>query len=344
MARLYRFSTRILILAILLTLLVPTLALHAQGSERLTVYSGRNEELIGPILQRFTEATGIQVDVIYGDTAAIANQILEEGQNSPADVYIAQDAGALGALAQAGLLATLPSDVVERVENPAFVSPQSQWVGLSGRARVLVYNPARLEELGLELPASILDLTNEAYRGLVGWAPTNASFQANVTAMRVLLGDDAAREWLEGMVANDTVPFEGNTQLNQAVINGEIVMGITNHYYMFRFLAETPDAPIAQHFFPAGDPGTLINVAGAGVVATSDQPGLAQRLILFLLGSEAQTYFAQQTNEYPMVAGIEANPLLTPLSEIQPPDIDLTSLADLQASLEMIEDSGALDG
>ncbi|MDX1990826.1 MAG: extracellular solute-binding protein [bacterium] len=331
--------------ALIALFLLPSLSLMAQeGTEQLTVYSGRNEELIGPILQRFTEATDVQVNVVYGDTAAVANQILEEGQNSPADVYIAQDAGSLGALAGAGLLAPLPSDVTERVENTAFVSPENLWVGLSGRARVLVYNPVRVEELGLELPASILDLTGEQYRGLVGWAPTNASFQSQVTALRVLLGEDAAQEWLTGMVANETVPYEGNTQLNEAVINGEVVFGLTNHYYMFRFLAENPDATIAQHFFPAGDPGSLINVAGAGVLATSDQKGLAQRLILYLLGTEAQTYFAQETNEYPLVAGVESNSLLTPLSEIEAPQIDLSNLSDLQTTLEMIEESGALDG
>lgn len=323
-----------------LLLLAPA---SAQTPETLTLYSGRNEELIGPIIQRFTEETGVQVRVLYGDTAGIANQILEEGANSPADVYLGQDAGALGALARAGVLRVLPSDILERVPDQ-FKSPEGYWVGVSGRARVLVYNPQRVTSLGLELPASILDLTDPAYAGQVGWAPANASFQSNVTALRVLLGDDVAEDWLAGMIANGAVSFgSSNTNLNMAVANGEIAMGITNHYYMFRILAENPNAPIAQHFFPAGDPGSLLNIAGAGVLTTSRQPGLAQRLLLYLLGTEAQQYFADSTYEYPVIDGIAINERLTPLSEIEAPQLDLSDLNDLQTSLHLIEESGALD-
>jgi len=331
-----------------LLLLLPLLALSfisvsAQEPERLTIYSGRNEELIAPLIEQFTADTGIEVDVLYGDTAAIANQILEEGTNSPADVYIGQDAGALGALAKAGVLRTLPSDVLERVPEH-FKSPAGQWVGVSGRARVLVYNPQKLEELGLELPASILDLTKPEYKGLVGWAPANASFQSNVTALRVLQGDDVAAQWLADMIANDAVSFgSSNGNLNAAVASGEITMGITNHYYMFRMLAETPDASIAQHFFPAGDPGSLINVAGAGVLTTSDQPGLSQRFILYLLGRDAQQYFVDSTFEYPVIEGIAVNERITALEEIESPVLDLSNLDDLQTTLALIEDSGALD-
>jgi len=327
--------------ALLAVMLMSIYSVSAQ--EVLTVYSGRSESLIGPLLEQFTADTGVQVEVLYGSTSGIASQILAEGNNTPADVVITQDGGALGALAEGGMLATLPNDIMER-SLPAFSSPDHVWVGLSGRARVLVYNPQIVEEMGLELPESILDLTDPQYSGLVGWAPTNGSFQANVTAMRVLIGDDATMDWLEGMVDNGAVPYEENTPLNQAVINGEVVMGITNHYYMFRFLAENPDAPIAQHFFPAGDAGSLINVAGAGIIATSDQPGLAQRLLLYMLGHDAQQYFVDSTYEYPVIEGIMTNERLTPLSEIESPAIDLSNLADLQGTIDMIEESGALDG
>ena len=318
-------------------------ALAQEATETLVVYSGRNETLIAPILARFTEATGVQIEAIYGDTAGVANQILEEGANSPADVYIGQDAGALGALAKAGALAPLPSDVLERV--PAvYSSTEGYWVGLSARARVLVYNPEQVEALGLEVPASILDLTKPEYAGLVGWAPANASFQSNVTAMRLLLGEEAAAQWLADMVANGAVNYgSSNTNLNTAVASGEVVFGITNHYYMHNLLKDTPDLNLVQVVFPEGDAGSLVNVAGAGVLATSDQKGLAQRLILFLLGNEAQTYFTQETSEYPLVAGIEPNADLIPLDTIVQPEIDLSDLDDLQTTLEMIEASGALD-
>lgn len=307
----------------------------------LTVYSGRSESLIAPLIEQFTAETGVQVEVLYGDTAALANQIREEGANSPADVYIAQDAGALGALAQADLLTVLPSDILERVSLPAFKSPEGYWIGLSGRARVLVYNTDLLTPE--ELPASILELTDEAWRGRVGWAPTNGSFQSHVTAMRVVLGEEATQAWLQGMVDNDTKPYDRNTSVLQAVISGEVEVGLVNHYYLYNYLKENPDSPAQNHYFEGGDIGTLINVAGASILNTSDQKGLSQRFILYLLGESAQTYFAQNTSEYPLIDSVEPSVTLKPLADIQTPDLDLTNLSDLEATLEMIEATGALD-
>ncbi len=309
----------------------------------LTVYSGRNESLIGPILAQFTEDTSIEVEVLYGGTSAVANQILTEGDNSPADVFIAQDGGALGALAAADMLAQLPAETLGRVADPAFVSPAGVWTGLSGRARVLVYNPELLDEMGLELPDSILDLTAEQWRGLVGWAPTNASFVANMTAMRVLLGDCDTEDWLAGMIANDVQAYPKNTPIVQATIDGEVVVGLVNHYYLFRFLAEDPGITATLHFFPGGDVGSLINVAGAGILQSSDQPELALKLVNYLLSDAAQAYFAETTYEYPLVETVEPSVALPALADIEAPDIDLSDLADLQGTLEMIEESGALD-
>lgn len=334
---------KILVLLALLALTIAPSFAQEGATETLTVYSGRNEQLIAPLLAQFTAETGVAVQVVYGDTAAIANQILEEGANSPADVYIAQDAGALGALAKAGALSVLPSDITERVPSD-FQSADGYWVGLSARARVLVYNPAQVEALGLALPTSLLDLTKPEYSGLVGWAPANASFQSNVTAMRLLLGEEATAQWLADMVANGAVSFgSSNTNLNLAVANGEVVFGITNHYYMHNLKKETPDLNLEQATFAAGDAGSLVNIAGAGVLATSDQKGLAQRLVLYLLGNNAQTYFTQNTSEYPMVGGIETNPELIPLANFGLPELSLSDLDDLAGTLALIEASGALD-
>lgn len=318
-------------------------AIAQESSESLVVYSGRNEELIGPVLAQFTELTGVQVNVVYGDTASIANQILEEGANSPADVYISQDAGALGALAKAGILAVLPPDVLERV--PAqYASDEALWVGLSARARVLVYNPALVEEQGIAIPTSILDLTKPEYAGLVGWAPANASFQSNVTAMRLLLGEEATAQWLADMVANGAVNFgSSNTNLNRAVASGEVLFGITNHYYMFNLFKQEPDLALAQTTFAAGDAGNLVNLAGASVLATSDKQGLAQRLLLFMLSSNVQSYFATATSEYPLIAGVEPSAALIPLESIGLPEVNLNDLDDLSGTLTLIENSGALD-
>jgi len=333
-----RVSVILLVAVLCCFILSPVLA-----EDVLTVYSGRNESLIGPILAQFTEDTGIEVEVLYGGTSAVANQILTEGDNSPADVFIAQDGGALGALAAADMLAQLPAETLGRVADPAFVSPDGVWTGLSGRARVLVYNPELLDEMGLELPGSILDLSDEQWRGLVGWAPTNASFVANMTAMRVLLGDCDTEDWLAGMIANDVQAYPKNTPIVQATINGEVVVGLVNHYYLFRFLAEDPDITATLHFFPGGDVGSLINVAGAAILQSSDQPELALELVNYLLSDRAQEYFAETTYEYPLVETVEPSVDLPALADIEAPDIDLSHLADLQGTLEIIEESGALD-
>lgn len=333
------------ILIVLLLICMSALAgpITAQESEALTIYSGRNESLIGPLLEQFTEDTGIAVEVLYGGTSAVANQILTEGENSPADVFIAQDGGALGALANEGMLMELPSAVLERVADPAFVSPDGLWVGLSGRARVLVYSPETLAEHELELPTSILDLIGEDWTGLVGWAPSNASFVSNVTAMRVLMGDEETAQWLADMIANGVQSYPKNTPIVQAVIDGEIAVGLVNHYYLFRFLAEDPDITAALHFFPGGDPGSFINVAGAAILKTSDQSETALTLVEYLLSDSAQRYFAETTYEYPLVASVDPSVELPDLADIEAPDIDLSAIDDLQATLEMIEDSGALD-
>lgn len=332
-------NIRVLLLLTFVSLLLIVPVSAQSGVETLTVYSGRSEGLIGPILEQFTADTGIQVEVRYGSTAEMAATILEEGDNSPADVYIAQDAGALGALSAEGRLVTLPPDILERVPSE-FSSNQGQWVGVSGRVRVLVYNTELVSPE--QLPASILDLVNPEWQGLIGWAPTNASLQANVTAMRVLLGDDATRDWLTGIVANGAVAYENNGAVVQAVIDGEVSVGLVNHYYIFSFLEQTPDAPVAMHFFPGGDVGSLVNIAGAAIVNTSDTPGLAQRLLLYLLSNKAQQYFSDETSEYPLVVGLAARPELPPLDTIESPDIDLSDLSDLEPSVAMLQETGAI--
>lgn len=315
----------------------------ADSHDPLTIYSGRNESLLGPILAQFSEDTGIEIEVLYGGTSAVANQILTEGANSPADVFIAQDGGALGALAAANRLHKLPAATIDRVAEAAFVSPDGVWVGLSGRARVFVYSPEALEEHGLDLPDSILDLTGQQWSGLVGWAPTNASFVANVTAMRVLMGEAETAQWLADMIANGVNAYPKNTPIVQATIDGEVVGGLVNHYYLFRFLAEDPDITATLHFFPGGDLGSLINVAGAAILNTTDQPYDALALVDYLLSDPAQEYFAQSTYEYPLVDSVEPSVNLPALADIETPAIDLSALADLQGTLEMIENSGALD-
>ena len=303
----------------------------------LTIYSGRGESLVGPIIERFEELTGIDVRVRYAGTAELAVAILEEGDRSPADVYYAQDAGALAALAENGVLTQLPDDIISSV--PAELADASgRWVAASGRARVLVTSPDRVPNP----PTSVFDLVEPEWRGRVGWAPTNGSFQAFVTAMRQIHGEDATEEWLRGMIANDVRVYPKNSPQIQAVHDGELDIGLVNHYYLIRQTSVDSDWHGVNHFTDPGEAGALINIAGVALLNASDNDNNALRFIRFLLSEEAQTYFREQTFEYPVAAGVAAWPTLVPLDDLNPPSLALTSLADLEGTIELLEEVGAL--
>ena len=312
----------------------------AAPEAKVVVYSGRSEELVGPILERFEAATGIDAEIRYAGTSELAATILEEGDNSPADVFFSQDGGALGALAAEDRLAALPDDVLDLVD-PRFRSADGLWTGVSGRARVLAYDTREMTEA--DLPASVLDLADPAWKGRLGWAPTNASFQTFVSAMRRSIGDEATTAWLEAMQANEPRAYESNSAALQAVAAGEIDAALVNHYYLFQAQAESGDTlPVANHYFTGGDPGALVNVAGAGILATAEHPVAADRLVRFLLSEEAQRYFSDETFEYPLVAGIAADPGLPALAEIESPELDLSDLADLAGTLRLMQEAGVL--
>lgn len=326
----------ILTLAVQLGAVAPATAQNVS----LTIYSGRTRELVAPILEQFTKATGIAVQARYGETAELAATIMEEGPNSPADVFFAQDAGALGALAFAGRLRRLPDTILQRVE-ARFRSGDGLWVGISGRARVVVYNTRHVTVR--DLPRSIAEFTDPKWKGRIGWAPTNGSFQAQVTAMRLLWGTDRTRQWLLGIKANAPRAYRNNTAIVAAVGAGEIDVGFVNHYYLFQSLRERgPSFPARNYFFPGPDIGNLINVAGAGIVNTSRTAAAAQRLIEFLLSADAQRYFANETFEYPLVSGVPASPQLPALRAIRTPNVDLNHLQALEGTLRLLQETGVL--
>ncbi len=341
-----------LVLTLLLVVLVacqpvaPTTSTGAAGGDtvpaKLVIYSGRNENLIGPLIAKFSEETGIEVEVRYGNTPELAATILEEGQNSPADVFFAQDAGSLGAVSKAGILAPLPADLLNDV--PAYLrSDDGDWIGISGRARVLVYNVNELTEA--DLPDTIWGLTEETWRNRVGWAPTNASFHSFVTALRILEGEERAREWLEAMLANGVQPFPNNNTIVQAAASGEISVGLTNHYYLYRFLAEQGEGFGARnYYFRQPNAGSIINIAGVGILKTARNPESARIFVEYLLSRDAQEYFAQNTFEYPLIeSDIVLPDILVPLAEIATPEIDLSDLADLEGTLTLLQEVGALE-
>ncbi|MDQ3762587.1 MAG: iron ABC transporter substrate-binding protein [Actinomycetota bacterium] len=309
------------------------------GDSQLVIYSGRQEGLVGPLIERFEQQTGIATSVRYGNTAQLSAQLLEEGESTPADVFFSQDAGALGALSRAGRLEQLPPAVLDTV--PArFRGDDGNWVGVSGRARVIVYDPRKVAEQ--DVPDSVFELTDPRWRGQVGIAPSNASFESFVTAMRVLRGEDATRKWLEDMRANDVQSFDNNVLILNAVNDGLLSLGLINHYYWYEQVAERgPGAvPSRLKFLPGGDPGALVNVAGVGILRGADHATQAHQFVEFLLSWPPQSYFAEETKEYPLVAGVAPVADLPPLESLQTPQIDLSDLSTLNQTLEMIQGAG----
>ena len=307
----------------------------------LTVYSGRSQSLVHPLLEAFGEWAGVDIRVKYAGSASTAATLLEEGDNTPADVVYLQDPGSLGSLAASGMLADLPQATLDKVDS-RLRDPNGQWVGTSGRARTIIYNTEAIDpETGL--PPSILDFTKEEWRGRVGWAPRNGSFQAFVTALRQQLGEDVARQWLEGMRDNDAQEYPNNTSIVQAAANGEVDVGFVNHYYLERFLAEYgEDFGARNYYIGNGDPGALVLVAGAGILGASDNKSTAEEFIDFLLSEPAQQYFTSDVKEYPVAAGVEPEGDLPPIESLDPPDVDLGSLSDLQGTIDLLREVGVL--
>lgn len=308
-------------------------------TDAITLYTGRNTELVGPLIEQFTEDTGIDVEVREGGSAELAAQLLTEGPASPADVFLSQDAGALGALSKADLLMELPADVLDRVPE-GFRAGDGTWVGTSGRARVFVVNPELVENP----PTSIDDLLDPSYEGQLGFAPSNASFQAFVTGLRVLRGEDGAQEWLEAFAAQDPVPFENNVAVRDAVDRGDVAVGLANHYYLYELIAEVGENEVTaqNQFVGGGDPGGLVNVAGVGILKSSEHRDDALAFVEYLVGPEGQQFFADETFEYPLVADVDAADGLPPLESLDPPQVDLSDLDSLERTQELLAETGLL--
>lgn len=314
----------------------------AAASKELTIYSGREEEYVAPIVERFEKQTGIKVEVRYGETAELAATLVEEGDRSPADLFFAQDAGGLGAVQKEGLLAVLPQATLDLVPEQ-YRSRDGAWVGTSGRVRVIAYDGRKVTPD--ELPRSVYDLTESEWKGKVGWAPTNASFQSFVTAMRKVDGDERAKTWLEQMKDNDAQAYEKNSILRDAIKGGEVEVGLINHYYVLEAVAEeggsVEDYPVKIHF-PEGDIGSFVNVAGAAIIKGADHADAAQKFVDYLLSQDGQKYFADDVKEYPLIEGVAADPSLPALDSIKQPDVDLSDLDDLQGTLDLLQESGVL--
>ena len=315
-------------------------ACSSGDDDKLVVYSGRSENLVRPILERFEEETGVDIEVRYGDTAELAAAILEEGDNTRADLFFSQDAGALAALANRDLLAELRAADLEIVPE-RFRDPDGRWTGVSGRARVIAYSTERVPEA--DLPDDIFELTDPKWAGKVGLPPTNASFIAFVSALTEQYGAERTEQFLTDLKANGLKTYDNNIVTIEAIADGEIDLGLVNHYYLYSEFEERPDLPVAN-FFPGqrtGGAGTFVNVAGIGILDGTSKRESADRLVAYLLGQTAQEYFSEETTEYPLREGVAASDQLPALDSIRTIEVPLSDLGkDLEASLDLINEVG----
>ena len=311
------------------------------AAQSLTIYSGRSKALVEPLIRKFEQEHGISMNVRYGGSTQLAVALLEEGRRTPADVFWAQDAGALGAVHRNGMLEKIPGELLSML--PAQLhNSEGTWIATSGRARVMAYSTVRVD--ADQLPESIFGLTDALWRGRVGWAPSNGSFQSLLTAMRLQKGDDVVLQWLRDMRANNAQSYINNSALLQALAAGEIDVALTNHYYLFRFRETDPDFPVDQTLFAPGDAGNLVNVAGIGMLGTARNKEAALKFMQFLLEAENQEWVTREVYEYPVLDGISTENVDTPLSDIQDmsPDLDLDDLSDLNRTLDLLRRAGLL--
>lgn len=311
------------------------------SDQSFTLYSGRDEELVAPLIEMFEEDSGIDVEVRYGNTAELGALLLEEGDKTPAQVFLSQDAGALGALSNAGLFTVLPDDITSAVP-AAYTSTDDTWVGITGRARVIVYDSDQLTEA--DVPDTVDAFADPEWAGRFGIAPTNASFQAFITAYRVLNGEEAADEWVAAVAANNPQIFENNRAVLAAVEDGIIEAGLINHYYWFAQAAEAgAENMSAQLSYPkAGDPGSIVNVTGAGILKSGETDADALEFVRYLVSADAQQHFVDSTFEYPLIDGVDAPNGLPDLQSLANPDLDLADLESLAETQDLLSRYGLI--
>lgn len=312
----------------------------AAGDGILTIYAGRDEALIAPLLAQFTEESGIEIAVRYGSSPELSALLLEEGSQTPADVFLSQDAGALGALSEIDLLSELPNDISDAIPED-FTSSVDDWVGVTGRARVIAYDSQKIS--AADVPTSVLELTAPEWNGRVGFPPGNASFQSFVTALRDIEGEDVAEKWVTDMAANAPLLTEKNGATLDLVNTGQLDLALINHYYWYQSAAELGSENMrAQLKFLPGDAGGIVNVTGAGILAGSSGNLEALQFLRFLISPAAQQYFVEKTFEYPLLPGIAAPAGLPSLASLANSEFNLDDLKSLSETQRLLAKHGLL--
>ncbi len=324
----------------LFALMIAFFTSSALFAQDLVVYSGRSEALVAPLFAQFEKETGIKLDVRYNSTASIATQFLTEQKNSPADVIFLQESGYLTVLSEANLLQNIKSELRDQVEENLQDS-QGYWLGSSARVRVLAYNTDKVKPE--ELPKDLSELTAPKWKGQIGWAPSNASMQGHVSALRVLWGEDPTFKWLEGVKANQAVSYQKNGQITNAVGQGELLLGWSNHYYTHQLKKQNPKLAVANYHFPeSGKAGNILIISGVGINKHTKNLTDAEKLVNFLVGPYAQNYFANESFEYPTRKGVAANAAVTPLNKIPFATVTQQQLADIEPTVTMLRKLGLL--
>ncbi len=331
------------IAALVSTLAIVASATAACGSDegdKLLIYNAQHESLTKEWIEAFTKETGIQVEYRHGGDTEMGNQLIAEGAASPADVFLTENSPAMAAVERAGLFADLDADTLNQV--PAqYRPPTGKWTGVAARTTIFVYNKTKVQPD--QLPKSMLDLQQPEWKGRWGAPPARPDFQAIVSALLELKGEDATAQWLAGMKAN-AVLEDNNVSTLEAVNAGEIDGGIIYHYYWYRDQAETKEnsANTALHYFKNSDPGAFISVSGGGVLESSKKKDQAQQFIRFVTSEAGQEVLEKGTSfEYPVASGVPANPALPPLDSLQAPKVDPSAL-NAQKVSDMMTAAGLL--
>jgi iron(III) transport system substrate-binding protein len=313
----------------------------SHGGAAITLYNGQHEQTTAALVAAFEKQTGISVNVRTGDEAELGNQIIQEGSNSPADVFYTENTPVLEALRERGLLAPVAPSTLAAVPG-RYDSAEGDWVGVSARVSVLLYNTSQVS--ASQLPDSILELAEPKWKGKLGFAPSETDFQPLITSIIKFDGVPAAERWLLGLQANSRLYPDNETVVAQ-VNNGESAMGPINHYYWFRLRSEVGAGAMhsALHYYAAGDPGDLVNVSGAAVLKSSSHEAAAQRFIAFLVSRTGQETIAHSSSyEYPLRPGVAPAPGLRPFAQLKPAPLTPSELGDGKAALALEQKLGLL--
>jgi iron(III) transport system substrate-binding protein len=295
------------------------------GSPDLVIYNAQHEQLLDELIPLFEEESGLEVELRSGKDLEMANQIVEEGDDSPADVFLTENSPAMSIVDNAGLFAELPESATATIPEQ-YVPADRSWTGFLARSTVAMYNTDTMTEA--DMPASILDFAKPEWKGRVAFSPTGADFQAIVSAVLALEGEEATQAWLEGLKANGVI-VQNNLVVMQSVDSGEVDAGIAYHYYWYRDRAEngTDSDNSELHFFGDQDPGAFLSISGAGILASSEHQEAAEEFVTWLTGTEAQQAMGESyALEYPLNPDASLDPDVKPFDELEPPQVDVASL------------------